>query len=109
MYPMLYSSNFFSASFTHSDSDVESLFKTKDFYRAISSSFWGTTYFIFFLRAMRIVYAHETHSSRNKSIAFILFKKEILLASITVGWILVRFFIIFFKSNKFPLIIERVT
>ena len=104
---MLYSFNFFSASFTFENPE-DFVLKTRAFYRAMSTAFWGTTYFIFFLRAMRIVYAHETHSSRNKSIAFFLFKREILLASITCLWILVRFFIGYVNSDNIRMIIEYV-
>ena len=54
---------------------------------------------------MRVCYAHETHSSRSKSIAFNFFKRQNLLAGIVCLCILIKGTLMYVKSNSFKLVI----
>lgn len=67
IYPMIYTSHYFTAIFGEVDVRLR--------FRAIQAGLEYTAYILYFVRCMRIVYAHEVHSSLNKSWPFKIFQK----------------------------------
>ena len=99
-YPILFIYNYFTIAF-------DQYHATKTLYRIVSGATWGIPYFIYFLKSMRLVYAHETHSSRSKSLPFIIFKKEVILSSFVCFWMILKGLVIRFNSDNFRLIYEN--
>lgn len=73
----------------------------------------GTIYFIYILRSLRLVYAHTTDPSRQKTSIFKLFKYEYLLGCLAIFLMLLRMVPIYWNPDedeyKFYTIIEFST
>lgn len=80
IYPIAYTYNYFTRNWG----------QYKYIYRTLFYAFDGSIYFIFLLRSLRLVYAHEIDTSRSKTIIFKFFKHEYNLLLITVLMILLK-------------------
>jgi hypothetical protein len=80
IYPLAYTYNYF----THNWGDF------KYIYRSIFYALDGSLYFIYLLRSLRLVYAHEIDTSRSKTLIFKLFKHEYNLVIFTLLVILIK-------------------
>lgn len=67
IYPMLFITNYFTNVFV----DVSTRLK----FRSVQSGLEFSVFIIYLIRTLRISYAHDTHSSRSKSLAFRIFQK----------------------------------
>lgn len=67
LYPLIYTMNYFTYMFV----DPPPRWK----FRAIQAGFEFSVYFIYLVRCLRISYAHETHTSRKRTLAFKLFER----------------------------------
>lgn len=64
IYPIAYTYNYFTRNWA----------EFKDIYRTLFYAFDGSIYFIYLLRSLRLVYAHEIDTSRSKTKVFKFFK-----------------------------------
>ena len=60
----------------------------------------GTIYFIYILRSLRLVYAHTTDPSRQKTYIFKLFKYEYILAILSIALMLLRMVPIYWNPDE---------
>ena len=60
----------------------------------------GTIYFIYILRSLRLVYAHTTDPSRQKTYIFKLFKYQYLLGTLAIGLMLLRMLPIYWNPDE---------
>jgi len=90
LYPIVFVYNFFTNNFE------QTKYLFKDFYYA----FDGSVYFIYLLRSLRLVYAHEIDTSRSKSWIFKFFKHEYYLVLFTMLMMLVKVMPIVFSPHK---------
>ncbi len=78
IYPLAYTYNYF----TRNWGDF------KYIYRTLFHALDGTVYFLYLLRSLRLVYAHEIDTSRSKTAIFKFFKHEynlILFVLLVIG------------------------
>lgn len=79
-YPLAYTYNYF----TRNWGDF------KYIYRTMFYAFDGCLYFIYLLRSLRLVYAHEIDNSRSKTLIFKFFKHEYYLTIIIFIMIIIK-------------------
>jgi len=79
-YPLAYTYNYF----TRNWGDF------KYIYRTMFYAFDGCLYFIYLLRSLRLVYAHEIDNSRSKTLIFKFFKHEYYLTIIIFLMIIIK-------------------
>ena len=90
LYPLLYIYNYFTYSFDRSEY----------IYRMFYYGLDGTIYFIYILRSLRLVYAHTSDPSRQKTPVFKLFKYEYLLGGLAICLMLLRMIPIGFNPDE---------
>jgi hypothetical protein len=90
LYPLLYIYNYFTQSFP----------KSEKIYRMFYYGLDGTIYFIYVLRSLRLVYAHTTDPSRQKTWIFKLFKYEYLLGCLAIFLMLLRMVPIYWNPDE---------
>jgi hypothetical protein len=87
LYPILFIHNYFTQSFDRGEY----------FYRMFYYGLDGTIYSIYVIRSIRLVYAHTTDPSRQKTFIFKMFKHEYYLGALAVALMLFRMLPIFFN------------
>lgn len=76
IFPLLYSTNYLTSVFLE--------MRTKFGYRALQAGLEFSVYGVYFLRCLRVIYAHETSPARKNTLPFWIFKDDYKLALIVV-------------------------
>lgn len=85
MYSVIYTFNYFTGLFV----------EVRHGFRAVEAALEFSVYGIFFLRCLRIWYAHRTDKRRKGTLAYWVFEREERLAAVIVFAALLKFVVVF--------------